>query len=159
MMKTKSVYLETSIISYLTALPTNNLIASAYQKISKKWWKESLFKYNPYISQAVIDEIRKGDEKAAQRRLSAVENIELADISMETYQLSTKYFEILDIPEKARLDTLHIACAVLNEIDYILSWNFKHIANVRTREKISTFNAIRGLKNPMICTPEELENG
>jgi hypothetical protein len=158
-MKLKTVYLETSIISYLTAIPTNNLIASAYQKISRKWWKESLFKYDPYISQAVIDEIKRGDKKAALRRLNAVEGIELADISLETYQLSTNYFEILDIPEKARLDTLHIACAVLNELDYIVSWNFKHIANVRTREKISTYNAIRGLKNPMICTPEELENG
>ena len=102
-MKKKSVYLETSIISYLTAIHTNNLIASAYQKISRKWWKESLSKYDPYISQAVIDEIKKGDEKAAQRRFDAVKNIELAEISMETYQLSTKYFEVLDIPEKARL--------------------------------------------------------
>jgi hypothetical protein len=150
------VYLESSVISFYANRRSKNLIVAAYQEISVDWWENELHNYQPYVSQFVIEEISRGDSHAAQNRINAIKSFPLLDLSEEVYDLAKKYLEEIQIPRKAQLDAFHISAAVINGMDYILSWNFHHIANVFVKEKIRRINERLGVDTPIICTPEEL---
>jgi hypothetical protein len=157
MKKTKrSVYIESSVISYLTARRSKDIIIAAYQEITKDWWEQESAKYDCYVSDFVIDEISRGDYVAASERLKAVKGFKKLGLNETVHGLIAKYKEYLSIPEKSVVDLFHLAISVGNGIDYVLSWNFKHIANAHIREKLQDINEKLGLRTPVICTPEEL---
>jgi predicted nucleic acid-binding protein len=153
------VYIETSIISYYTARPSRDLIVAGHQQITQEWWSRQLPLINPYISTVVLEEISRGDQLAAKTRLQVVEGFASLAITPEVIELARVYFDALSLPNKARLDALHLALGVHHGMEYILSWNFTHIAGAKPRAIIQGVNYRMGIVTPVICTPEELLEG
>lgn len=150
------VYLESSVISYHTARPTKSVVAQARQTVTRKWWTEHRENYEILVSQVVLDEISRGDSQAAQKRLALVREYSILGATAEAENLADEYLRTRLVPRMAEDDALHIATASIYRVKYLLSWNFRHIANVHVRESLATFNKRKGLHTPIICTPEEL---
>lgn len=157
-MKPKA-YIETSVISYLTARPSRDVVITAHQQLTREWW-DKRDEYDLYISELVIEEASLGDEDAAQKRIDALHEIPyLLKASDEIEQLARQFVEQKAIAEKAEADAIHIAYASVYELDYLLTWNCKHIANAHLRKAIMTTARLKGYEIPIICTPEELLGG
>ena len=151
-----TVYIESTIISYLTARPSRDLIVAAHQQMTIEWWEDVRPNVEGFISLFVNQEISRGDEEAARKRIQAVKDLPVLEINDEIQKLAEKYFIELEIPEKARLDAAHLAVAVWHEMDYLLSWNCRHIVSGRVKKSLEEINATLNLKTPVLCTPEEL---
>jgi len=157
----RRVYVETSVISYLAARPSKTIIGAAHQQITSAWWDQRN-DYDLFVSELVLRECAAGDPDAAQRRLEIVEGIPLLVATEESYQLAEAFLINGIIPAKAAEDSLHIAIAISHSVDYLLTWNCKHIANPELQRKIMDYLSEQGQFLPFICTPEELlgeENG
>jgi hypothetical protein len=150
------VYIETTIVSYLTARPSRDLIMAAHQQLTQEWWENRRANFDLYTSQFVIQESSAGDAKMAQTRLEALEEIPLLSVTQEAVTLARTLVEKGPIPEKADVDALHIAVAATNGMDYLLTWNCKHIANAEMQIGIGKSCRAAGFEPPVICTPEEL---
>ena len=152
-----SVYLETSVISYLVARQGRDLVIAAHQEVTREWWEEERLSYDLHISDVVLNEILTGDQGALERRKKLTEGLSVLAVA------GTKVEEIAEhlvgeglVPVKAANDALHIAFATLYEIDFLLTWNFKHIANVVKRYEITRALEAMGYKAPLLCSPLEL---
>jgi predicted nucleic acid-binding protein len=154
-----NVYIETSIISYYTSRLSRDLIIAGHQQITQEWWNRQLPLFNPHISAIVIEEISRGDPSAAQARIKAVAEFSSLAITQDVIDLARSYFDALYLPDKAKLDALHLALGVHHGMEYILSWNFVHIAGAKPRSVIQALNYRMGIATPTICTPEELLEG
>ena len=155
-MDKKSVYLETSFISYLTSRPSRDLIAAGHQAITRRWWEKRREQFELFISELVVLEAQRGHPEAAQRRLEVLSDIDALDISMEAEEFTLSLLKEHAVPEKAGEDAAHIAVACVSGIDYLLTWNCKHIANAESFKLIDRLCTDRGYRSPIICTPEEL---
>jgi hypothetical protein len=150
-----TVYIETSIISYLAARPSRDLIVAGHQQITHEWWRTVLPNVQCLISPYVIDEASQGDQQAAQKRLEAVAGFPILTLNEDIKVLALKYQAAAQIPEKAKLDAFHLAIPSWRKVDYLLTWNCKHIANVNVRKIIENINRQLNIHIPIICTPEE----
>jgi len=151
----RTVYIETSIISYLTSRVSRNLIAAARQQLTQTWWDFRL-NYDLYISEVVSRECAAGDPSAAKKRLDAIEGLNLLRVTKEVVELSKAIVARGIIPAKAAEDSLHISIATIHAMDFLLTWNCKHIANPEIQRQIALYLEEQGLFLPFICTPEEL---
>ena len=151
-----SVYIETSVISYLTARPSRDIVIAGHQQITHEWWEKQSAKFELFVSELVIQEAIRGDPKAVQERLKILESIEALTVTPKALQLAQFLLEQFALPAKAEADALHISISVTNGIDYLLTWNCKHIANAITRRKIEMFCYQQNYEPSVICTPEEL---
>ena len=151
-----SVYIETSIPSYLTALRSPDLVMAANQETTKEWW-ESREQFELYVSALVIYEAKAGDPGAAKRRLEQLENIPEIDITEEVENFAGILLQKVPLPPKAKIDALHIAVATIGGMDYLLTWNCAHIANAVLRPKVERICREFGYEPPTICTPQELK--
>src|ERR1700681_914731 len=149
------LYLETSIVSYLTARPSHDLIRAAHQQLTRDWW-DTRFSFDLYISQFVLDEAKAGNAEAASRRLSALSEALLLELTPETGRLAREILRQGGMPAKAYVDAVHVALAAVHGLDYLLTWNCAHIANATLRGKIETICRAAGFEPPVICTPVEL---
>ncbi|ELR99285.1 type II toxin-antitoxin system VapC family toxin [Gloeocapsa sp. PCC 73106] len=154
-MKAK-VYVETSVISYLTSRQSRDIIILGHQQMTKEWWQNHRLIFDLVASQLVIQEATAGDYMAAEQRLKILEKIELLKITEEAISLAQTFLDRKIIPQKAAEDALHIAIAVTNGIDYLLTWNCKHIANAIIRREVERICRLQGYDSVTICTPEEL---
>ena len=152
----QTVYIESSVISYYTARRSRDLIVAAHQEITLEWWEKALPSFEPFISQIVYDEISRGNLESAQKRLEAIQKLNVLEMTPDTAALANLYYRALNIPEKAINDTFHMALAVYHGMDYMVTWNCTHIAAGRVISIIQTINDERGYQTPIICTPEEL---
>ncbi|MCL1947135.1 MAG: type II toxin-antitoxin system VapC family toxin [Chitinivibrionia bacterium] len=152
-MEKKSVYIETTIPSLVTARPSSNIIELSRQYVAKNFWENERHKYDLCISQYVVKECEKGDEVAARRRLDLLKNIRLLPVTTQAEKLAEEYFEFLEIPQKAKTDCFHLAVCVMNEIDFLISWNMTHLGRP-TYKKIVSFNEHRNLWLPELLTPD-----
>lgn len=153
------VYIETSVVSYLTARPSRDLVVMAHQQLTTEWW-EKRDEYDLYISELVIEEAESGNQDAAKRRLDALHNIPYLLKAVDTVeQLARRLVKEKAVPEKAEGDAVHIAYSAVYGLDYLLTWNCKHIANAHLRRAIMTTAKDMGYEMPIICTPEELLGG
>jgi predicted nucleic acid-binding protein len=150
------IYIETSVISYLTSKPSRDLIIAANQQATQEWWGKNLAKVEVYISQMVVQEVSIGDDDAVSRRLQAIDGFPLLDITPQAVQLAEQLIAEKAIPRQAAEDALHIALATVNGMDYLLTWNFKHIANAVLRSKVEAVCRNHGFEPPIICAPFEL---
>ena len=149
------VYIETSIPSYLSAWRSRDLIVAANQEITKDWW-DSREQFDLYISALVIQEAGAGDPVAAQKRLEQLDDIPELNLTEEVERFAEILIQKMPLPEKARIDTLHIAIAALSGMNYLLTWNCSHIANAILRPKLEALCREFGYEPPTICTPQEL---
>jgi predicted nucleic acid-binding protein len=154
-MPNPKLYIETSVVSYLTAQGSRDLVLAAHQEVTRAWWA-SRASFDVYVSQFVLDEASAGDSAAAGRRLEALRGMPLLDVSSEVIGLAGRLLTERGMPAKARLDALHVATAAVHGMDYLLSWNCKHIANAMLRSRIESICRTAGFEPPVICTPLEL---
>jgi predicted nucleic acid-binding protein len=149
------VYLETTIPSYLAGSPSRDLVIAAHQQITREWW-DGRGRFSLFISQVVFQEVNSGDEEAAARRLSFVADIPILQLTEEVRGVAHELLSQKALPAQAAVDALHVAVAVVNGMDYLLTWNCTHIANAAVRSKIERVCRSLGYEPPAICTPEEL---
>ncbi len=153
-MKTR-VYIETSVISYLTARPSRDLVGMARQQVTQTWW-DVRAKHDLYTSEVVARECNSGDPEAAARPMTAIEDIPLLRVTTDAVEIAKSLVSDGIIPQKAAEDALHIAIATVHTVDFLLTWNCKHIANPEIQRRIALHLDAMGMLLPFICTPDEL---
>ena len=154
-MKAK-VYIETSVISYLTARPSNDIRAMANQNVTIEWWEMQRSNYDVFISEFVIAEAGLGHPDAISRRLEVIADIIELQATEEVRVLGQELIRRHALPDNAEIDAYHVAIATVNGMEYLLTWNCTHIANAHTRPKIEATCRALGYEPPIICTPQEL---
>ena len=151
-----SVYVETSVVSYLTARTARDVVVAAYQEITREWWRTAQDKFVLFVSELVVAEAGIGDPDAARARLDIIERIPRLRATAAATELVQNLLDFGVVPREAGDDAAHIAIAVENGIDYLVTWNFRHIANVAMRSRIEDVCRRSGYAPPVICTPNEL---
>jgi len=150
------VYIETTIVSYLTAWPSRDIIRSAQQQITRDWWDHHRSSFRLYTSQIVRLEAEAGDVKAAADRMKILSRLPLLDITETSLSIARALIRAAALPAAARRDAEHVGVAAAHGMDYLLTWNCRHLANVAQRDKIEEVCADFDFRAPKICTPEEL---
>ena len=152
----ESIYIETIIFGHLTARPTDNLIVAANVKITQDWWNDHRRSFTLYASEIVEDEAGKGDPEMASQRLNLLQSLKLLELTEEVFELSQAFLNQSNLPQKASNDALHMALATVYNLDYLLTWNCKHMANAQIQRKLAQISSDLGYILPVICTPYEL---
>jgi len=152
----KQIYIETTVVSYLTAKPSRDIMIAGHQEATRELWDKLSSRYETYVSALVFQEAGRGDTDQAQTRLAAIAKIPMLDIDDEARSLAEKIIAKKGIPIEYPEDALHIAVAAVNGIEIIVTWNFAHLNNPFTRKKIRTIVETEGYSCPEICSPEEL---
>jgi hypothetical protein len=150
------VYMETTIVSYLTARPNRDLVIAGHQQITHDWWNQFRADFELCTSLLVLQEAGSGDPEAAQDRLMILKSMVLLDTTEAAVVLAEELVRANALPAKAADDALHIAVAASQKIPFLLTWNCRHMANAIMRPVIESVCAKMGYKAPIICTPEEL---
>jgi hypothetical protein len=151
-----TVYVETSIISYLRQKPSSQVVTAARQLLTHQWWNDEREKYQLVVSQYVIDEASAGDPTLAVDRLQALDGIPLLPHDPEIPRIAGEIMAIGVMPVNAQVDALHIATVAHHRVQYLLTWNCRHIANAKILPRIQGVLKDLGIPIPIICTPEEL---
>jgi predicted nucleic acid-binding protein len=151
-----TVYIETSIVSYLTARPSRDLLVAAHQQITLTWWDQERAHYDLFTSQVGFQvglaEARAGDPEAAQRRLAVLERLPLLDVTDAAIPLATALVSGQVLPAQAAQDALHIAVACVHGLEYLLTWTCAHLANARLRSRIEQICRDAGYVPLVWCT-------
>lgn len=154
------VYVETTIVSYLVGwLSQRDLYVAANQGLTRDWWANERHKYDLFASAVVVKEARDGKPELAAARLELLNEVRLLEVTSDANELKDELLKQTALPRKAELDALHIAVAAVHGMDYLLSWNCKHIANAVTLPKVYAICRRSGYEPPFVCTPFELMEG
>ena len=156
---TKSVYVDTSVVSYLTARPARDMVTAVRQVETIEWWAVQSSHFEIFSSEVAIEEARQGNEDAARRRLDVLSDMTILTFTPAASDLALTLMAEGAVPEGAEVDANHIAVAAVNSIDYILTWNFAHIANTITMPVIARVCEQEGYTSPTITTPSQLKGG
>ena len=149
------VYVETSVVSYLSAQPSRDLVLAAHQQVTRDWWSRRS-RFELFVSDAVLAECGRGDPEAAARRLKAIEGISVLRATPAAESLAKQFLLSSAISSRAVIDAAHVAIATTQGMDFLVTWNCTHIANATIREKIEDVCLLAGFRPPVICTPLEL---
>ncbi len=152
----ETVYIETSIAGYLTVRPNNNLILMANAQATREWWDTCRKQFTLYISQVDLDEVVRGDVEIATKRLEILRDFPLLEVNEAVQNLAAQFLTKSNLPLKAADDALHIAVATVYGLDYLLTWNCRHIANAQIQKKLLQISNDSEYELPTICTPYEL---
>ncbi|WP_009633250.1 type II toxin-antitoxin system VapC family toxin [Synechocystis sp. PCC 7509] len=152
----ESIYIETSILGYLTARWTKDLIMAANIEITKDWWESRRNTFTLFTSEAVLEEVALGDPAIAAQRLEILQSFSLLSLNLAVQGLAAQFLTRSNLPPKAKIDAIHIAAATIHGMDYLLTWNCKHIANAQIQGKLAEISLDSGYVLPVLCTPNEL---
>lgn len=152
----KRVFIETTIPSYLAAWPARDLRQAARQQITHDWWLHRRHRFDLCTSQIVLNEAAAGDSEAATQRAVFLDGIPLLDITVAVEHLADAILRSGLLPPKAARDAFHIAVAAVHEVNILLTWNCRHIANASILRELEDVVAAQGYRIPILCTPEEL---
>jgi predicted nucleic acid-binding protein len=150
------VYIETTVVSYLTARPSRDVVIAGHQQVTQEWWDTRRSDYELCVSQLVLDEAGAGDPRAAQERLAVLQPMLVLEMTPEALDLAKELVQTGALPAKATGDALHIAIAATKGVPYLLTWNCRHLANAVMRPMIEAACNAKEYEAPIICTPEEL---
>ena len=151
-----TAYIETSVVSYLTAWPSRDVVIAAYQQVTREWWHNARDRFDLVASELVIDEAGAGDADAARARLEELKAVTLLEATEGAAELRQRLLDLEAVPRKAAEDAAHDAIAVTNGVDYLVTWNFRHIASAAMRSRIERVCREAGYEPAIICTPNEL---
>lgn len=152
----ESAYLETTFISYLVARPSRDILVAAHQQATQEWWADRRVDFEICLSQVVIDEASAGDPAEVQKRLAIISGLPVLEITGEAETLTDAIVAAGILPPHALRDAAHVAVAAVHTIDYLLTWNCRHLANAQIAPRIALVCEKLGHRMPIICTPEEL---
>jgi predicted nucleic acid-binding protein len=152
----ETVYIETSILGYLTARSTKDLILAANIEITRDWWESRRDAFILYTSEAVLDEVAQGDAEIAAQRLEILREFPLLALNQAVQDLAEQFLARSRLPPKAKIDAIHIAAATIHGMDYLLTWNCKHIANAQIQGKLAEISLDFDYVLPVLYTPNEL---
>ena len=150
------VYIETTVVSYLTARPSRDVVIAGHQQVTHEWWDTRRQAYELCVAQLVLGEAAAGDPQAAQERLAILQPLTVLETTTAALELARALLQAGALPAKAADDALHVAVAAAHAVPYLLTWNCRHLANAAMRPLIESVCAANGFKAPIICTPEEL---
>lgn len=150
------LYLETSLISYAVGRRSRDLITLANQELAREWWETQRRNYDLFISELVVREVEVGDPEVARSRLALLASLPLLSIPKEAELLAPVLLRVAGLTDNAATDALHMALAAVHGMQYLLTWNCKHIANAITRRAVERQCIAAGYDPPVICTPQEL---
>lgn len=153
--KNKSLYIETTIPSYATGRISADIITAGKQAQTRRFWEQEHHRFDLKISEFVLEECKQGDLNAAQRRLIFLHGIMVLPKTSEIIELAKVYQNLLRIPVNAETDCFHLSTCVLNNIDFLLTWNCAHLGTlsyIKTKE----YNDLHGLWTPVLVTPESI---
>ena len=151
-----SVYVETTVIGYLTSWPSDNLVVAGHQRTTREWWEFASERFALMVSELVVRESGRGDSQAVKDRNEALRGLPVLGISDAADRLANELVSKGAIPQSEPEDALHVATAVVNGVQYLVTWNFKHIANAAMLGKIHRVCADAGFSPVTICSPEAL---
>lgn len=151
-----SLYIETSVISYLVARPSRDLLVAAHQHVTQVWWTQRRAQFELYASPLVVSEASQGDPQAAADRLRVLQELPLLELRTEARDLAERFVRANALPLKAIDDALHIATATIYGLDYLVTWNCTHIANAEIQKSLVRISVDQGYTLPTICTLLEL---
>lgn len=152
----KRVYVETTVVSYLTARPSRDLLAASHQQATRELWLRLGTDYEAYVSALVHLEAARGNESQAEARLKAIEAFHMLEVDDEARSLAEKIVTERGIPKEYPEDALHIALAAVNGMEVVITWNFAHLNNPFTRARVRKIVESQGYECPEVCSPEEL---
>lgn len=152
----QTVYLETTIPSYLAAHPISQEPMASHQAITREWWNLHRERFSLFSSAFVRAEATAGDPSAAARRMAYIDPLPELDVPDEMEQLESKLIGLFQLPERAATDASHLAMAILHRMDYLLTWNCKHLANAALQRALHRHCLENQLHFPIVCTPESL---
>src|SRR5688572_20731165 len=130
-----SVYIETTIISYLTAWPSRDVLRLSHEILTRNWWNRR-DRFDLHTSQQVILEARAGDAQAATDRLAALQGVPVLPLTEPAVELAQRLVTILQLPSRASADAVHIAVSAVHKMRFLLTWNCRHLANAQLTDKI-----------------------
>ena len=151
-----SVYIETTIPSYLVARPSRDIVLAGHQQATRDFWSHRRHEFDLFISTYVLEESRGGELEMAERRLQSLQGIPLLQETPESGELALRLVARLGLPQRAEADAYHIAIAAVNDMDFLLTWNCKHLHNPHLERRIVAACRELGYPCPVICTPSEL---
>lgn len=151
-----SVYIETSVVSYLTARPCNDIRVMANRNTTVEWWEDRRSGFELFVSEFVVQESAGGDKEASGRRMEVLNGLPELGVTADVRDLAHWLIAEGSIPAHAELDAFHVAVAAVHGMNYLLTWNCKHIANAVMRPKVEAVCRRHGYEPPVICTPQEL---
>ena len=154
--KKPTLYLETTVPSYYVSRPSTDLLLLTHQRITREWWDNHIAAYEVFVSEVVYEEIARGDPAAAIRRGEVISQFQILEVTDEAAAFAQALLKELPLPQKALTDALHLAVASVHGVDYLATWNCRHIARGSVKKRMPTIAATWGLPSPTICTPEEL---
>jgi hypothetical protein len=152
----RRVYIETTVVSYLTAWPARDLIVAAHQTITREWWERRRADFDLVASEVVVAESAAGDPDAAERRLRVLADLPRLEISPAVRDLAAAIIRGGALPAKAAQDAFHIAVCAVHAVDFLLTWNCTHIAHAESLPRVREVIESLGHFQPVICTPEGL---
>jgi len=152
----ETVYIETTIVSYLVASPSRDIILAAHQQLTRQWWQDQRPAYHCFVSGQTLMEAARGDVEQARLRLEALQGLPVLPITAEVENLADAILQSGSLPAGARSDAVHVSVATLAGVDFLLTWNCRHLANPHLQKQLRALMATRGLTLPEICTPIEL---
>lgn len=150
------VYIETTVPSYLAAWPSRDVVILGHQQTTREWWTTRRERFDLFISPLVADEAAKGDPEAARLRLEALHDVPELPASATAESLAAALLAEGAVPEIAKTDAGHIAIAAVHGMDFLVTWNCRHIANAEKEPHIREVCERHGWRCPVICTPEQL---
>lgn len=152
----ESVYLETTVLSYLVSLPSRDIVIAGHQQTTQDWWADRKNAFQCFISQVVLDEIGAGDPSEVKKRRSVADTLNLLAVTQDAEKLTEAIMKSRVLPPKAVRDAAHIAVASVHSVEFLLTWNCKHLANAQIAKRIAAICKSSGFQMPIICTPLEL---
>ncbi len=150
-----TVYIETTIPSLLTAWPSRDLLIAAAQAATREWW-ETRDRYELCVSEEVLREAGRGDAAAAAQRLAAIGDCIILPVTGDVERLTERILDAGLIPSRAIRDAIHIAVTAVHRVDYLLTWNCRHINNATIQRRLEAVCRAAGHELPVICTPNGL---
>ena len=151
----ETVYIETTVVSYLVSRPSQDVVVAAHQQLTQEWWRRRRRSFACFISDVVLDEVSEGDAEQAALRLQALEGIPKLVANAEGERLAAAFLASA-LPDKAAGDAAHLAIATVGKVKYVLTWNCNHLANAQLLDRLEPIAVTAGFKLPRVCTPEEL---
>ena len=147
--------METTILSYLTARRSRNLVVRAHQEVTRRWWRQRAA-FDVFASPLVVEEASRGDARVRTKRQRLLRDLSLLEITDDTRAVARRLLKRGPLPAQAEGDALHIGIAAVHGMEYLVTWNCRHIANAWMRPQIEAIIRELGYEPPVLCTPEEL---